>query len=78
MSFQRRQVRTFRTKYVGNFSLGTEDIYISDHKIKVAWVGVEGLEEVNREVYMRGGCKLDFRFFLYCTACQHPAQKASY
>ena len=23
-------------------------------------------------------CKLDFRFFLYCTARQHPAQKASY
>ena len=25
----------------------------------------------------RLNCKLDFRFFLYCTACQHPAQNAS-
>ena len=45
----------------------TKDIYISDHKIVVA----------NKEVYTRGGCKLDFRFFLYYTAHQHPAQKDS-
>ena len=55
MGFRRRQVGTFRTKYVGNFPLGTEDIYISDQNIKVAWVGVEGWEEFNREVYTREG-----------------------
>ena len=54
MGFRRRHVGTFRTKYVGNFLLGTEDIYISDQNINVAWVGVEGWEEVNREVYTRG------------------------
>ena len=37
------------------FPLGTEDIYISDQNIKVAWVGVAGWEEVNREVYTREG-----------------------
>ena len=64
--FPARQVGTFRTKYVGNFLLGTEDIYISDQNIKVAWVGVEEREEVNREVYTRGGegCKLYFRLIL--------------
>ena len=30
-----------------------------------------------RGMYAEGGCKLDFRFFLYCTAFQHPAQNAS-
>ena len=34
MGFRHRQVGTFRTKYVGNFLLGTEDIYISDQNIR--------------------------------------------
>ena len=62
MGFRRRQVGTFRTKYVGNFPLGTEDIHISDQKIKVAWGGVEGWEEVNREVYTRGGVQIRLSF----------------
>jgi len=49
------------------FHLGTEDIYISDQNIMVAWVVVAVWEEVNREVYGGGGgggCKLDFRLIL--------------
>ena len=39
---------------MGNFLLGTEDIYISDQNIKVAWVGVGGGSRLI-ERYIRGG-----------------------
>ena len=49
--------------------------------IGVRWVAneISGGMVIKRTggTHMHGGCKKNISFFLYCTACQHPAQKAS-